>query len=234
MPGPVTTNGMSSAASALQMLERRQQVLANNLANASTKGFKAESAFARLMDNALAVTDTTLDLSAGTLTETHNALDLAVEGNGFFVTQTPGGERFVRNGSFRLDADRRLTDERGNAVLGEGGPIVLPNGTVEVDATGMVSVNGKPQQRLRLERVADGTKLQHEGGTQFVPDASREAIPPGERTVRQGFLEESNVNTMHVMTEMLEVLHRFGAAQKTLSTIDAARGLAVTELARPV
>jgi len=97
-----------------------------------------------------------------------------------------------------------------------------------------VSVNGKPQQRLRLERVAEGTKLQHEGGTQFVPDASREAIPPGERTVRQGFLEESNVNTMHVMTEMLEVLHRFGAAQKTLSTIDAARGLAVTELARPV
>lgn len=234
MPGPVTTNGMSSAASALQMLERRQQVLANNLANASTKGFKAESAFARLMDNALAVTDTALDLSAGTLTETHNPLDLAVEGNGFFVIQTPGGERFVRNGSFQLDANRRLTDGRGNAVLGEGGPIVLPDGTVEVDATGMVSVNGKPQQRLRLERVAEGTKLQHEGGTQFVPDASREAVPPGERTVRQGFLEESNVNTMRVMTEMLEVLHRFGAAQKTLSTIDSARGLAVTELARPV
>jgi flagellar basal body rod protein FlgG len=225
---------MSSAASALQMLERRQQVLANNLANASTKGFKAESAFARLMDNALAVTDTALDLSAGTLTETHNPLDLAVEGNGFFVIQTPGGERFVRNGSFQLDANRRLTDGRGNAVLGEGGPIVLPDGTVEVDATGMVSVNGKPQQRLRLERVAEGTKLQHEGGTQFVPDASREAVPPGERTVRQGFLEESNVNTMRVMTEMLEVLHRFGAAQKTLSTIDSARGLAVTELARPV
>ena len=225
---------MSSAASALQMLERRQAVLANNLANASTKGFKAEMAFARLMGNAMAVTDTALDLSAGTLTETHNALDLAVEGDGFFVTQTPGGERFVRNGSFRLDPDRRLTDERGNAVLGDDGPIVLPSGTVEVDATGMISVNGKPQQRLRLERVAEGTQLQHEGGTQFVPDASRQAVPAGERTVRQGFLEESNVNPMRAMTEMIEVMHRFGAAQKTLSTIDAARGVAVTELARPV
>ncbi len=225
---------MTSAASALQMLERRQQVLANNLANASTKGFKAETAFARLMGNALAVTDTALDLTAGTLTETHNALDLAVESDGFFVTQTPGGERFVRNGSFRLDPDRRLTDERGNAVLGEEGPIILPSGTVEVDATGMIIVNGKPQQRLRLERVAAGTQLQHEGGTQFVPDASRQAVPPGERTVRQGFLEESNVNPMRAMTEMIEVLHRFGAAQKTLSAIDSARGIAVTELARPV
>ena len=76
MPGPVRTNGMSSAAAAMQMLERKQQVLANNLANASTRGFKAETAFARLMDNQLAKTDTALDLTAGSLTETHNTLDL--------------------------------------------------------------------------------------------------------------------------------------------------------------
>lgn len=225
---------MSSAAAALQMLERKQQVLANNLANASTRGFKAETAFSRLMNNALATTDTAIDLTAGSLTETHNALDLAVEGDGFFVTQTPAGERFVRNGSFRLDADRRLVDERGNAVLGENGPITLPNGTVEIDAAGLIKVNGRPQQHLRLERVAPGTDLQHEGGTQFVPDASRTVIPPGERRVKQGFLEESNVNTMAAMTEMLSVLHRYGAAQKTLSTIDAARGIAVTDLAKPV
>lgn len=233
MPGPVRTNGMTSAAAALQMLERRQQVLANNLANASTRGFKGETTFARMMGDAIATTDTALDLTPGTLTETRNPLDLAVEGDGFFVTDTPAGERLVRSGTFHLDAGRRLVDDHGNSVMGEDGPIVLHDGLVEIDAAGAVKVDGKPAARLRLERVADGTQLQHEGGTQFVPDASRESIPPAERRVKQGFVEESNVNTMSAMTAMLDVLHRFGAAQKTLSTLDSARGIAVTELAKP-
>ncbi len=234
MPGPVQNNGLSAAASALQMLERKQQVLANNLANASTRGFKAETAFARMMGNQLAKADTAVDLTPGTLTETHNTLDLALEGEGFFVVDTPAGERFVRNGSFRLDATRRLTDEQGNPVLGENGAITLPPGNIEVDASGLVTVNGKGLQRLRIERVAPGTDLEHEGGTRFIPDATRQAVPPAERTVKQGFLEESNVNPMAAMTEMLSVLHRYGAAQQTLSTIDAVRGIAVTDLAKPV
>jgi flagellar basal-body rod protein FlgF len=234
MPGPVQTNGMSSAAAALQMLERRQAVLANNLANASTKGFKAETAFARLMDNALATVDTAVDLTPGTLTETHNPLDLAMEGDGFFVVQTPNGERFARNGSFRLDVGGRLVDEKGNPVLTETGPVVIPPGQVEIDRGGQIAVNGKPLARLRVERVPAGTDLQHEGGTLFVPAAAREAVPVGERRVRQGFLEESNVNSLTAMTDMLAVLHRYGAAQKTLSTLDQVRGIAVTDLAKPV
>ncbi len=234
MPDPVKTNGMTSAAAALQMLERRQQVLANNLANVTTRGFKAEAPFARLMGTALATTDTSLDQTQGTLSETHNPLDLAVQGNGFFVVQTPNGERFARNGTFALDRERRLTDEAGNPVLGEGGPITLPPGNIEIDDTGMIKVNGKPQQRLRLESVANASELQHEGGTRFVPDATRKSIPAEQRTIKQGFVEESNVNAMTAMTDMLAVLHRYGAAQKTLSTIDAVRGIAVTDLAKPV
>ncbi|MEQ1691851.1 MAG: flagellar hook-basal body protein [Gemmatimonas sp.] len=234
MPDPVRPNGMSSAAAALQMLERRQQVLSNNLANASTRGFKAERAFARIIGDAMATTETALDLTPGNLTETHNALDLAVEGDGFFVTQTPGGERLVRNGSFRLDADRRLVDAQGNPALGDDGPITLPPGVAEIDQSGLVKVNGKPVQRLRVERVPQGTQLQHEGGTQFIPVVSRQSVPPAERMVRQGFVEESNVNPMSAMTAMLEVLHRYGAAQKTLSTLDSVRGIAVTDLAKPV
>jgi flagellar basal-body rod protein FlgF len=233
MPGPVRTNGMSSAASALQMLERRQQVLANNLANASTRGFKGEAVFSRMMGNALATTDTALDLTDGTLSETRNPLDLAVEGDGFFVTSTPAGERLVRGGSFHLDASRTVVDDHGNAILGENGPVVLPPGAIEVDAAGVIKVDGRPMQRLRLETVAEGTRLQHEGGTQFVPDASRQSMAPAERRVRQGFVEESNVNTLSAMTQMIDVMHRYGAAQKTLSTLDSVRGVATTELARP-
>lgn len=234
MPDPVRPNGMSSAAAALQMLERRQAVLANNLANTTTRGFKAETAFSRMMGNALAATGTALDLTPGTLSETHNSLDLAVEGEGFFVTQTPVGERFTRNGSFHLDADRRLVDEHNNPVLGQEGPIVLPQGTIEVELTGQVKVNNRPVAMLRMETVDAGTQLTHEGGTQFVPDASRREIPPAARRVKQGFVEESNVNPMMAMTAMLDVLHRFGAAQKTLSTLDSVRGIATTEIAKPV
>lgn len=234
MPDPVRLNGMTSAAAAMEMLQKRQQVLANNLANVSTKGFKAESAFARMMDNALVTTDTALDQRNGSLTETHNAFDLAVDGKGFFVVQTAKGDRLVRGGSFQLDADRRLVDGAGNPVLGDAGPVTLPPGKVEIDKTGMISVDGKPQQRLRVEEVADSARLQHEDGVRFLPDASRKSIAPELRTVKQGFLEESNVNAMDAMTDMLAVLHRFGAAQKTISTLDSARGIAVTELAKPV
>ena len=235
MPGPVQSNGMSSAAAALQMLERRQAVLANNLANASTRGFKAEVAFARLMDNALAATDTAVNLEAGSFTQTHNPLDLAIEGDGFFVVRTPGGERFVRNGTFQLNPDRQLVDAKGNLVLGEdGNGITIPTGQLEIDASGQVSVNGKPLQRLKVERVAPGSDLQHEGGTHFVPDASRQVVPANERSVKQGFVEESNVNTLSAMTYMISVLHRYSAAQKVLTNLDAAREIAVTDLARPV
>jgi flagellar basal body rod protein FlgG len=111
----------------------------------------------------------------------------------------------------------------------------VPSGSaIEIDATGMVKVNGRTVQRLRVETVANGADLEHEGGTQFVPDATRTAIPPEQRNVRQGFVEESNVNSMSAMTDMIEVLHRYGAAQKTLSTIDAVRGIAVNDLAKPV
>jgi flagellar basal body rod protein FlgG len=231
---PLRPSGLTSTASALQMLERKQAVLANNLANASTRGFKAEHPFARLLDNARAVTETTLDTTAGTITNTGNPLDLAIEGEGFFVTQTPGGERFVRTGSFQLDAERRLVDGRGNPVLGEQGPVVLRPGVVTIDADGMVQLNGRPVPRLGLERVDAAAELQHEGGTQFVPDDTRRLVPAAERRVRQGALEESNVNPMLAMTDMLDLLGQFQAAQKVLTAIDEARGIAVTDLAKPV
>jgi flagellar basal body rod protein FlgG len=234
MPDPVRTNGMTSSAAALQMLERRQQVLANNLANANTHGFKAEIAFSRLIGDAIAATDVSADMTQGSLTATRNPLDVSVQGSGFFVVSTAAGERHIRGGTLETDSDRRLVDMAGNPVLGDQGPIVLPSGDVSISPEGQVRVNSKLVAQLRLESVDPKAPFVHEGGTMFVPDASRKPIPLAERHIVQGSIEESNVNTMLAMTEMVEVMHRYGAAQKSIATIDAIRGIAVNDLAKSV
>jgi flagellar basal-body rod protein FlgF len=233
MPVPIRNNGLTSAASAMQMLERRQQVLANNLANANTRGFKAETVFARLVGDAMAAADTVTDRTQGTLTETHNPLDLSLEGNAFFVTQdSKGTETHTRGGSFTMNEDRVLVDANGNAVLGEEGPIKIPNGSVTVSQSGEIRVDQKFVAQLRLESVPMGTQLRHQGATQFERDASATSIPLTDRRVHQGYVEESNVNTMAAMTEMIDVMHRYGQAQKSIATIDAIRGIAVNDLAK--
>ena len=234
MPQPIRTNGMTSAAAALQMLERRQQVLANNLANANTRGFKADTVFARMVGDAVAAADSAVDMTQGSLTETHNGLDVAVEGSGFMVVNTARGERFVRGGSFQLNSNRELVDASGNPVMGEDGSITVPPGVVSIDNAGLVKVDSKPIARLRLETIGPKVQLVHEGGTMFVPDASRKSVATTDRKIHQGFIEESNVNTMSAMSEMIEVMQRYTAAQKSIATLDSARGIAVNDLAKPV
>jgi flagellar basal-body rod protein FlgF len=234
MPQTVRNNGMTSAAAALQMLEKRQQVLANNLANASTRGFKGEIVFSKLIGDAVSAAATSVDRRQGSMTETHNPLDVSVEGDGFFVVQTPAGERHTRGGSLDVNTSRQLVDESGNPVLGEDGPITLPQGDININSDGLIRVNNKPVATLRLETVDPKVQLVHEGGTRFVPDASRKSIAPADRRIHQGSVEESNVNTMSAMTEMLEVMHRYGAAQKSIATLDSIRGIAVNDLAKTV
>jgi flagellar basal-body rod protein FlgF len=236
-PDPVRLNGMTSAAASLAMLERRQQVLANNLANVNTAGFKREHVFATLIGDAVAATETRVDLSPGTLSTSGNPLDLALEGEGFFVIDTPAGERHVRGGSFHVDGERRVVDAGGNPLLTDTGALTLPVGQVgplEIDPAGTVRLAGRALGRLRVETIATDARPAHEGGTRFVPDASRRPLDSEARRVRQGALEDSNVNPMDAMTAMLQVLHRFGAAQKTISTLDTVRGVAVNDLGKPV
>lgn len=236
-PGAVRINGMTSAAASLAMLERRQAVLANNLANASTHGFKQEQVFATLVADAVSAAETRVDLTAGTLAPSGNPLDLALEGDGFFVIDTPAGERHVRGGSFHLDTERRVVDHAGNPLLTESGELSLPGGDLsqlEIAATGDVKLAGRTVGRLRVESIAATANPVHEGGVRFVPDASRQPVAPEARRVAQGALEESNVNPMDAMTSMLQVLHRFGAAQKTIVALDAVRGIAVSDLGKPV
>lgn len=245
MPRPT---GLTSAAGALRYWERRQEIVANNLANVATDGYKGDRGFARLVGAGTvgesAAVQSAVDLKPGALRQTGNPLDVALASDGFFVVQAPGtqgaaGERWTRAGSFQLDANRRLVDADGAAVLGTSGPVEVPaNATVSVAADGTVRASGPSGDRvlaqLRVERAPAGASLAHDGATRFLPDAGRQEVPSAERRVRQGFVEESNVTAVGALVDMIAVQRAYASVQKAVTTMDAVRGLAASELGKPV
>ncbi|MHB1310437.1 MAG: flagellar hook-basal body protein [Gemmatimonadaceae bacterium] len=239
----VRTTGLETAAAALRFWERRQEVLANNLANVNTEGFKGERAFAHLLgDGRTPVIDTATDLTNGPMTATGAPLDLAVAGQGFFVVQTPGGERLTRGGALHLDAAGQLTDQSGHALLGEDdanggtrGPVIVPAHAVSIriDQGGAVVADGHQVARLRLETVPPGARLQHEAAGLFALAAPGTAMDVAQRNIRQGVREESNVGAIASLVDMIAVQRAYASVQKVLTTIDSARGIAVSELGKP-
>lgn len=225
-----SSEGIRGGGAALRYWELRQQVAANNLANATTPGFKAEKVFSQLVDGRVLTASAALDLTAGPVTPTERPLDIALEGSGFTVVRTAQGERLSRGGSLRLDAERRLTDASGNPVLLDNGAPALPQGEIRIDADGTVSVEGQRIGRLRLERAGDGAMLFHEAGGLLRSD--RGTIPVEDVVVRQGHLEESNVNVLDSMVEMIEIQRSFASVQRTLTILDGATDTAVNRLGR--
>jgi flagellar basal-body rod protein FlgF len=214
------------------ILERQLDVVANNIANVNTTGFKADSSLFEeyLMpgaheDNFVGgdrrlsyVQDrgTFHDLSQGPVQQTKNPLDLAISGNGFLVVQTAAGERYTRDGGLQLNSQGQLVTAAGDPVLGGSGPIVLqptdhdfnvsPDGTITVvEGTGRTdSVRGK----LRLVSFADAQKLLKEGSNLY--SASEGAAQADTKSqVEQGYIEKSNVNAVTEMSRMIEVTRAY-------------------------
>jgi flagellar basal-body rod protein FlgG len=227
------TDGIASATSALRYWELRQEVMANNLANASTDGFRGERVFARLLEGQLPVAESATDTREGTFRPTGNPLDVAVRGDAFFVLQTPDGERWTRGGAWRVNDASQLTDVNGNPLLGANGPIEITGGaTVTIDRAGTVRANGVEVDRLRLERSTVGS-LQHEGEGRYLPPDDRTAIEPEQRQVHQGVLEDSNVNTVSSLVDMISITRNYAFAQKILTTLDGIRSTIANDIAKP-
>ena len=225
-------DGIAAAASALRYYERRQEIVANNLANANTDGFKAERIFARLVSDSHPAPDTATDVRRGTFKETGSALDVATDSDGFFVVSTAQGERLSRGGNLQLSPDGVLTDASGHALLGEKGMIRLGPGQISIDHDGLIAVDGEAVDRLRMETVPPGTDLQHDAGTLFLPGATRQALGLGSRAVKQGFVEESNVNTVSTMVDMISVQRAYANAAKALTTLDGIRATISNDLGK--
>ncbi len=244
----IPPNGMSSAKGALRYWERRQEIVANNLANVSTDGFKGERVFARLVGDGSPSAETTTDLRSGSLRQTGNPLDVALQGDGFLVVKTPTGERWTRSGSLHLDTQRQLVDGNGNPVMGDTGPIVVPAdvGAIEIDRSGTLYSELQPDRlgrytgdrrllgHLRVETAPKGATIAHEGNAYFVPTATRPGVPAAQRDVRQGYVEDSNVAATDAIVEMITIQRHYQFAQKAITTLDETRGKAVNDLGRPV
>lgn len=247
-------SGLKSAASAMDAQQERLAVLANNLANVTAVGFKADqSQFLQLLTSPRAagpvsptgsaaplpelpgVMQVRTDFSAGPVRETGNPFDLALEGPGFFVLRGQGGQRLTRMGTFMRGADGTLMTGDGTQVLGaDAQPIVLPDrGRVTIDERGQISVDGAQVGALLVVEPDALERLTKEGGTRFIAPEDLPLPPAATTVVRQGALEGSNVNPVLTLVEMIDALRIYEAAQHAAHGVDDTLKRAVNDVGRP-
>lgn len=229
------TRGMYAAAGGMLVGVARNEVLANNLANVSTPGFKADrtsyGSFQRVLlpgvkgvngqdaqvYQSATLNDTALDPSEGPLMDTGNATDLALSGDAWFAVQTPQGERYTRNGHFSRDAQGRLVTAQGHQLLGDGGPITLTGPDFQVAEDGEVRSGGQVVGKLKLVRLANPAAATKEGNNLV---AGGNPGPAQNAKVRQGTLEGSNADTMRLMVDMIATMRAYEMNQRIIQAQD--------------
>ncbi len=226
-------NGMTSASHALRYWEHRQEITANNLANVSTNGFKGERSFAQLIGGE-PVIGTHIDRSTGNIRMTGERTDLALGDDSFLIVGTDRGERWSRGGSLRVDPQGFLADQDGNRVLGKKGAIKVGDDHFQVSKHGIVTVGDQVIDELRVESAPNGLTLEHEGNSLLLPAGNRTSVALDKRDIRQGQLEESNVDSLGQMVDMLGVQRAFAAVEKSISVLDHVRETATSQLGKPV
>jgi flagellar basal-body rod protein FlgG len=249
------------AAAAALAYEKRLEVIANNLANVNTAGFKRDDvAFQAYLSSAEKVAATVYppypagqagesfwvtyqsrtDFSPGPLQQTGNRLDLALNGKGFFTVESPDGPVYTRRGNFTLSAEGVLVTQEGWPVQGTAGEIRLdesgagPAGLdVSVGEDGTVRLSGRDVGRIRVDDFSDTGSLVKIGHGYFkADDAAAAAAAPQDLRVAQGFLEMSNVEAVRAMTEMIEILRGYESYQRVIRSIDEANAKSISEVGR--
>jgi len=238
MPG-----GAYSALSGMRTRLDELDRLAADLANVSTVGYKTERSakaasqrdeFAAELEAAVDVVmgGRKIDFKPGVIASTGRDLDVAIDGSGFFAVETPAGERYTRNGSFSRRADGTLTTSTGETVLGESGPITLPNGPVSISDNGTITSGTTIVGRVQVVQFASERDLIRESGATF--RALTGATPePGEVRLVTGSIEQSNVNMVDRMAKLTELSRNFEQLNKGVTVLmNELDGRAISELVR--
>jgi flagellar basal-body rod protein FlgF len=232
------------------VLRRELEVVANNIANLNTTGFKSDGAvFSEFLHGSNSdgrrmsfVQDrmTWHDMSQGGIQQTGNPLDVAIEGDAFMVVQTPRGERYTRNGAFQVNSQGQLVTSAGDQVLGDSGPILFgttdrditinPDGTIRAREASSNADTGRG--KLRLVAFANSQRLQKDGLSTFrAPDGLQQQPPAVNVRVAQGAIEKSNVRPVIEMSRMIELTRAYSEVANILQQQGDLRKDAIGRLA---
>lgn len=258
----MSTKGIYTAVSGAVAQSQRLDTIANNIANVNTPGFKRDQQLFREYltanekpptviqvpripasiesfydmqggDKSFVDTNGTFtDFSQGGMRGTGNALDLAINGAGFFEVATPGGVKLSRHGSFSIDGNGQLVTREGHPVLASGQPGADPAsrvirfsgaGTVSIAENGDVSEGENVIARISLVDVTNKDSLHKAGSSlyDFKKGFQPEVVNVTSPSLKQGFLEASNVNVVQEMTDMITATRTFESMQKAISTYDS-------------
>jgi flagellar basal-body rod protein FlgF len=200
--------------------------ITNNIANVDTPGFKAEQLyFSRggpgdIPGESKLRQITVTNYSPGVMQRTDNVLDLAIQGEGFFVIQTEDGLAYSRDGRFTLNKDRDLVTHDGDYVLGRSGKISITGDNIQISENGVINVDGNEVDTLKIVDFRKPYALHRLGkGLYQDPDGSADPSIIKNPEIQSGFLELSNVQAIKEMVKMINIQHSFGLYQKVMQTI---------------
>lgn len=226
-------------------LRNQLDVIANNLSNLNTTGFKGQALMFEeyLMplaegtsgdgetDSVSYVLDYSAlrNFSAGSMIRTGNPLDVAIQGKGWLAVETPGGERYTRDGSLAVNSAGELVTKSGMKVMGADGPIEIPpNETgLTIAADGTISTNGGVKGRIKVVTFADETKLENEGENLFKGENPQISETPN---VRQEMIERSNVRALTEVSRMIEVTRAYQSVSTMISEQSELQRTAIEQL----
>ncbi len=241
--------GIYSATAGMINQQLNLEVITNNLANASTSGYKRDDLSFSGMINPLPTPYNSsalnldvvsarfvTDFAQGAMRRTDNPLDLALDGDGFFVVQHAGGIRYTRSGNFSLNSAGLLVTSDGYPVLGNNGPIQIAGGGAaeqpEIDSAGQIIIGGTPVAKLKLVAFQDTSALVKDGSNTFKVKGNNVMQIPATAEVRQGYLETSNVSPVHEMVKMIESMRIYESYQRTAQLINETLEKANNELGK--
>lgn len=226
--------GIFTSASGMIPRIRKQELTANNMANASTPGFKKDAIFTRELSKAKQklmprksdwqqpmVDEVYTNFAPGVFDKTGNPLDLAIDGDGFFRLElADGSSALTRSGAFTVDSEGFITFPGGARLMGEGGPLEVGNGQVSVAQSGDVQSDGSTVGRITPVTVENLDELEKVGSSMFIVPEGTALISVTTSTVQQGFLEAANVDIVREMIEMIISFRQYEADSKSLQVQD--------------
>lgn len=219
--------GIYQSARSLLAAQKNIERIATNLANVNTVGFKREGLFTEVLKNTgNSEIRSAVDTSQGNLVQTFNPLDLALVGDGMFAFKTNDGYEFERKGVFKISEDGFLVDEKGNKVLGKNGEINLSefqNGNrtdIKINTKGEITLNNNYVDDLLIVKIDDYERKERGLNFDSIQDI-KDFAQESEYEIKQGYLEESNVNPMIELENMINVSKDYETAYKMVNYLDS-------------